>query len=82
MAASISGLKFDIMQVQMRARQIAIICAMWLLIAHCVAAQTRVPSNTQPPNAEEIQLHTYLDMLRNRCTKATMTPQRKICGAR
>ena len=49
------------MQVQMRARQIARIYAMWLLIAHCLAAQTRVPSNTQPPSAEEIQLHTYLD---------------------
>src|SRR6202044_1603199 len=49
------------MQVRMRARHIARICAIWPLIAHCVAAQTQVSPNAQPPNAEEIQLHTYLD---------------------
>ena len=34
---------------------------MWLLIAHCVLAQTQVPRNAPPPTDEEIQLHTYLE---------------------
>src|SRR5580692_12512465 len=49
------------MRVQMRARQIARICAMWMLIAHCLVAQTSAPPSAPPSNGEEIQLHTYLE---------------------
>ena len=49
------------MRLQMRVRRIAGIYAMGLLIAHCVAAQTGMPSNTPPSNGEEIQLHSYLE---------------------
>src|ERR1035438_5753734 len=49
------------MRVQMRARQIVRICAMWTLMAHCLVAQTPAPSSTPPSNGEEIQLHTYLE---------------------
>jgi tetratricopeptide (TPR) repeat protein len=45
----------------MRVRRIAGIYAMGLLIAHCVAAQSGMPSNTPPSNGEEIQLHSYLE---------------------
>src|SRR5580692_3863456 len=48
------------MPVQMRARQIVRICAIWMLIAQGVAAQTPVPSSTPPSSGEETQLHTYL----------------------
>ncbi|MGB9361955.1 MAG: tetratricopeptide repeat protein, partial [Candidatus Sulfotelmatobacter sp.] len=48
------------MRVSIRALQSVRIYAMWLLIAYCVAAQTRVPPNP-PPNGEEIQLHSYLE---------------------
>ena len=34
--------------------------AIWLLIAHCVAAQTRAPGNSLSDDAQ-IQLHTYLE---------------------
>src|ERR1700722_3039978 len=49
------------MRVQMRVRQIVRICAMWMLTAHCVAAQTPAPPNTPPSNGDETQLHTYLE---------------------
>src|ERR1700721_3273401 len=49
------------MGVQMRVRQIVRICAMWMLTAHCVAAQTPAPPNTPPSNGDETQLHTYLE---------------------
>ncbi|MFZ0954153.1 MAG: tetratricopeptide repeat protein, partial [Candidatus Sulfotelmatobacter sp.] len=53
------------MQRQIRPWQIANICAMWLLIAHCVLAQTQLPHNAPTPTAEEIQLHTYLEQARD-----------------
>src|ERR1022692_20229 len=49
------------MRVQMRAWQIARICAMWFLIVHWVAAQTQVPPNAPPPSGEGMQLHTCLE---------------------
>ena len=49
------------MRKQMRASQIATVCAIWLLMAHCVPAQSQVPRNAPTPTSEEIQLHTYLE---------------------
>src|ERR1700723_2127652 len=49
------------MRVQMRARQIVRICAIWMLIAHCVAAQTPAPPSTPPSNGDETQLPPYLE---------------------
>ena len=46
---------------QMRGWQIARIYAMWLLIAHCAVAQTRVPAEARSPNAQEVQLRTDLE---------------------
>src|SRR5580693_451433 len=48
------------MRAKICARRIASICAMWLLIAHCIAAQSVAPA-TPPANGAEIQLHSYLE---------------------
>ncbi len=45
----------------MGVRRIVGICAMGLLIAHCLTAQTPTPPNTPLPNSAEMQLHSCLE---------------------
>src|SRR5579864_1402263 len=48
------------MRVQMRARRIAAICAIWVVITLCAAAQTQGPTNSTS-SSQEAELHRYLE---------------------
>src|ERR1700677_3738881 len=50
---------YEVQVPQKPVRRIARICAIWLLIAHGVAAHPQVPPDPQS-NGMEVQLHTYL----------------------